>query len=190
MRLPLADTARLSSILGITHVAVGTVSGTPGHCALTYRLYALPARKPVGSVLTVTGTETQVLAGLPKLSQAMMSLLGLSPAIPPAAPEVAPEDFALLGAVPWGPEGVPSVHQENTLIRLAPRVTLAGLLAMNVRLQNDVVKRVALAKSLLAEVPDNPLAFAQIAAVDGSSLQFAALPFGQLRQRLPPEHRP
>src|SRR5205823_4499176 len=47
-RLSLADAAQLSRALGVTHVAVGRISGSAKRCTLTYQLYEVPARKAVG----------------------------------------------------------------------------------------------------------------------------------------------
>ena len=77
-RISPQDAPRLASILGVTHVATGQVSGTPARCTLTYQLQSVPDGKPLGTSLSVSGTQAEVVAALPGLAKQMVQRLGAS----------------------------------------------------------------------------------------------------------------
>ena len=71
LRLSLAQGSRLVNLLGVTHVAVGQIGGTPTKCLLTYQLYAVPAQKAVGAPLRLarvcsglSAQEAETLEGI------------------------------------------------------------------------------------------------------------------------------
>ncbi len=184
LALALPDAAKLSGILGVTHAAVGTISGTADTCTLRWQLYALPAKTPLGLPVQASGTETQILARLPELAQALASRLGDAKAARPALPGIAPADMTLLGQVPWGPGIWPSSAQTKALHNLAQRFPLAGLLAINQSLLSDAPAFTAAAQTLLAQAPDNPLVYGQIGYVRPEFL-LTQTPLPELQARFP-----
>src|SRR5207249_3842361 len=83
LRLKPADTSRLGSILGVTHVATGTVRGSASQCSLTYQMWQISGHKPVGAALTLSGSAVQVLQQLPTMASTLSRQLGVTaPHIP------------------------------------------------------------------------------------------------------------
>lgn len=101
MRLAPSQAAPLASILGVTHVAVGTVTGSTAHRTLTYRLRTVPSGIPVGQPLRITGTDAQIAAHLPEMARALALRLGVtSPNILSMTGTTA-ADLQELGRVRW-----------------------------------------------------------------------------------------
>jgi len=170
LRLTLPDAARIAPMLGLTHIAVGRMTGTARHGVLTYQLYAMPGRTPVGPALTAQGAQKQIVAALPGLAGRLTRLLGV-PALPAPPPVGAsPDELRRLGAVPWGPDDPLPAAQEQSFRDLAPRLPLAGLLGMKNSLRRDRPQLAAAAARLMAQAPENVLVLGQIGYVEASAL--------------------
>ena len=170
LRLALPDAVKMNGILGATHVAVGTITGSAAHCTLSYRLWAVPHGKALGAPLVVSGTESQVLDRLPNLARQMAQRLGVTAPHIPGSVGARSGDLILAGQVPWGPTESPSAAQTASLRALAAHWPLAALLALDVGLRGDP-QLPALAHALLTEAPDNPFGYSQLGYVQASSLR-------------------
>jgi tetratricopeptide (TPR) repeat protein len=81
-RFTLDDATQLTHMIGVSHVALGTISGSESHATLTYQLYWIPdrfpmgrPRLPVGKPITLTDSEDQIVAGLPGMARKLATLL-------------------------------------------------------------------------------------------------------------------
>ena len=131
LRLSPDDTEKLVSILGITHAATGELTGTAQNASLTYRLLELPARRPVGEPMTLTGTQAQIIAGLPSMARQMALRLRVAHPAIPAAVGANPAEMRLLGSLPLLPGAPLSSMQSKSLRVLAPRLPLAGMMRLH-----------------------------------------------------------
>ena len=171
LRLSPPDARKLAGILGATHAALGHLSGTASHGALTYQVWRLADGKPIGAPLSVTGSEAQILSGLPGLARTLASRLGV------AAPRIqktfagSPADMALLGGLPLAPGATITDADAERLCVLAPREALAALFYLNCARPAGETERLKTARLLLAQLPENSLAWATVGWVDAYGLR-------------------
>jgi tetratricopeptide (TPR) repeat protein len=163
LRLTLPQAKGLASILGVTHVAVGRITGSAAHCTLTYQLWAVPSGRAAVPVLQATGTSTQVLAQLPQLAKRLAAQIGLPNAPLPAVVAAKPADMALLGHLLWYAGTTPTPAETKQMQTLTVRLPLAGLFLVNTNGLLTDQQWDADARALLTQQPDNPLLWAQIA---------------------------
>ena len=120
LRLSPSEAAQLRSLLGITHSATGELkrSGQTGF-TLTYQVWAHPGKKPVGAPVSVTGSEQEICAGLPKLAAELQRRLGMAaPRVPEKTAESV-EELRFVGGIPWVPDERLSTQQLGQLERMA-----------------------------------------------------------------------
>lgn len=173
LRLAPTDAARLRQSLGITHAAFGEIQGDAARCTLTYRLWDLVAKKPVGEPLHLSGTEDEVRAALPGAATQLTRALGVpEPRVPSAIGETA-ADLRFLGSLRWIPDQL-NEAQSKQLAELTagtgagstPRPqppTLAGFFSLlqagNLRQAPRVLE---LARELATRLPENALLFGDL----------------------------
>ena len=170
LRLALPDAKRLASILGVTHVATGQITGNSTHCLLSYQLYTVPGGAAVGPALQASGTQAQALSQLPALAHRLAASLGISTALLLAAIPAAPADIALLGRLARYPDDILPPAQIHQLQTLATRLPLAGFFLVNTSDNLSDAQWNAAVKTLLAQEPDNGLVWAQMGYSDPSLL--------------------
>ena len=178
LRLTLPQAKRLANILGVTHAAVGNISGSAAHCTLTYQLWSVPGGKAAGPPLQASGTKAQVLAQLPRVAKQLAAQIGLPNAKLPATVAAQPADLELLGRLPWYAGTLPTPAETKQMQALSAKLPLAGLFLANTTGLLTDAQWEAEAKALLVHQPDNPLIWAQIAKsaprlVHAGSAQFA-----------------
>lgn len=162
LRLSLPDARRLASILGVTHVAIGQIIGSAAHCTLSYQLYAVPGGTAVGPTLQATGTQAQVLNGLPALARRLAALLGVPKPRLPVTLSATPSELGLLGQLAWYPDDNLPPLQFRQLQAMAARLPLAGFFLVNTVGEYNSPPWNGAVKTLLAQEPDNGLVWAQI----------------------------
>jgi tetratricopeptide (TPR) repeat protein len=158
MRLTPANAARAAAPLGVTHIALGAISGTPSHAKLSYSVWDAKTRKTVGAPLTVTGTEGQIIAGLPKLTASLVTRLHGKP-VAFAAPTASAEDVTALGKLPWALTSAASMAQLETVGRLAPRLPVAALSGISA-VPLAPRRSAKFGETLMRSAPENGLALA------------------------------
>jgi len=164
LRLSPAEADKMYGILGITHVAVGRISGSAARCTLTYQLYAVPGYRAVGAPVQTTGTEAQTLAQLPRMARTLAAELGVAKPRIPNAVNGGPEDMALLGTLSWFPGDAATPAQVEHLRSLATRLPLAGVLLFSAATPGSSYAQDARqTQTLLAQQPDNPLVWSLVA---------------------------
>ncbi len=173
LRLTPTQAKQLSTILGVTHVATGQITGTAAQCTLTYQLFSVPSGTAVGPALTATGTSTQVLSQLPALARRMAAALGVSAPTLSVPIRAAPSEFGLLGRLDWYPDDTLPAAQTHQLQVMAARLPLAGLFLVNTTGDLTDAQWNAAVSALLAQNPDNALIWAQIGFSNPSLLALA-----------------
>jgi tetratricopeptide (TPR) repeat protein len=181
LRFSQEDAPKLAPILGVTHVAVGEIEGNAQHCTLTYHLWEARGGKVVGAPLTLTGSQDQVSAALPDMARRLLQALGIAAPRVPAKTGVNGDEMAFLGRLSWTPQAPLQGADAQKLRALAARAPLAGLYSLRSgALENEAQGREAV-KTLVAQAPDSPILFAEIAYLEASAL----LPYrAQLRQAM------
>src|SRR5581483_6221644 len=182
-RLTLEQAAALRSRLGLTHVVLGEIRGDARHCTITYQLWELPTRK-IGSAVSVSGSDADVTAGLPRIARALAAGLGIGhPRVPAAVGETV-DELRIIGRLPWSPGVLPedrkdALNQVGTAalsdaesagrpIRpaLAPFLMM---LALGAEEKNNSVT--GWGPCALRELPHNALALAEYARLVHETLQ-------------------
>jgi tetratricopeptide (TPR) repeat protein len=165
LRLTKTDAARFATLVGVTHVAIGSISGNNARAALSYQLYQTrPKFQAVGSPLVAQGTREQIVQKLPQLASSMAKSLGVrSPRV--AAPRITSADFALLGRVPWKAKFAKPVAPGTVtrLVALSAQEPLAGVLFL--RSGKPRANKTELAKTLsnlMKTAPQNTIAVADV----------------------------
>lgn len=185
LRLSLLDARELARILGATHVAVGHIGGTASRYALTYQVYRVPEGKAVGAPLTVSGTPEQVLTRLPGLARALAGRVGVAaPRVPPAV-ALSPADVRFLGGLPLPPGAAIADADAERLCALAPREPLATLFYLGCARPQGETERLKTARLLLAQLPENALAWAAVGWADGYGLTPARALLARNSRRFP-----
>lgn len=185
LRLSAAEAAPLAGMLGATHAAVGTLSGTGTSLTLTYQIVQVSAGTPVGAALTVSGTRDQIDAGLPGLAKTLAVRLGaVSPDVP-ASVGLSPAELETLAADRMG---TLTDAQESALLALAARDPLAGLIALARRPDRPQAQEAAAARTLLSQAPANPLVWEAVGSTDKEALVPPAAPLASLTLRFPHNH--
>lgn len=185
LRLTLPDAKKLESILGISEVALGKISGSAAHCTLTYQVWAIPGGKSVGKVVQASGTSAQVLAQLPRLGRLLAAQVGLPSAKLPTAIAAKPADLELLGRMPWYAEATPTAAETKQLLALAPKLPLAGLFLSNTSGLLTDTQWASVSKALLVQQPENGLVWAQIAKSAPFFVRDCPIRLAQIRQKYP-----
>jgi tetratricopeptide (TPR) repeat protein len=180
LRLTAAQAKRLTNILGVTHAAVGKITGTPAHCTIVYQVYAVPALRPVGAAIKLTGSTEQMTAQLPAAAKAVLSRLGVKSPRAPDSVKASPEEIALAGHYDWYDNARPNDPDQERIDRSAELFPPAALLqfihAGRVMGRPDEAE----ARRLLRQAPDNFLVTGEIA----TTLTSPSPEFGKLMDGL------
>lgn len=187
LRLPIEIAAKLSDLLGITHVAVGTISGHPTHCTLTYQLWQVPARQAVGAPLTASGTQKQVIAALPLIARKLLLHLGVTFPHAPASVAASPKEVRAVGQVAWEPlkQSALSPHGSEPLEAAAEHWPLASFLSLRNGAAFTREQFQAALQTATGQAPDNPIVFAGIGDLKGVRLEPYASTIGKMVSRYP-----
>jgi Tol biopolymer transport system component len=157
---------RFGRIMGITHVALGSISGTPQQCKLRYQLYTTEDGKPFGEPLELFGSGVVVTEQLPEMARSLAMSLGASkPAVPPEMGETA-ADLAWIGQCPWPAGRVLTPAESKKLQAMRPYSALALLYLALSEFENLEVQKVEyalyqLSEDLVNRAPQNTIAVAE-----------------------------
>jgi len=185
LRLSAAEAAPLAGMLGATHAAVGTLSGAGPRLTLTYQIVQLPAGKPVGAALTISGTRNQIVAGLPKLAKTLAVRLGAASPNIPASVGLSPAELKLLASAR---RMALADAKEATLSALAARNPLAAMIVLVRRPDRTHAQEAAAARTLLSQASANPLAWGAVAGVSTKVLVSQAARLDSLALQFPHNH--
>ena len=100
-RLNLDQALRLHRALGVTNAAIGVIKGDSNRCELSYQLYDLNSKSPMGSPLAIAGTPEQITQGLPQLARQLASALGVGAPEVPEKTDLSSAEIAFLGSIAW-----------------------------------------------------------------------------------------
>ena len=129
LRLSLAQASRLVPIMGVTHIAVGQITGTEAKCLLTYQLYAAPNHKPIGAPIKLVGTEEQVITKLPQAARALLTGLGIRTSHVPASVGATPLELRAIGHYGWYQDQRPTDAEQQQIDTLGQKLPLATMLS-------------------------------------------------------------
>jgi tetratricopeptide (TPR) repeat protein len=173
LRLTVTDGARLRQSLGITHAAFGEIQGDAARCTLTYRLWDLAAKKPVGEPVRLSGSEVEVRAALPGAATQLTRALGVpEPRVPSGVGETAAE-LRFLGSLRWHPVQL-NEAQTQQLTELAtatgeaitsrpqPPVLAAFFSLLQAASLRQGPRVLQLARELATRLPENALLFGDL----------------------------
>jgi len=166
LRLSLAQGSKLYNILGVTHIALGKITGTPENCRLTYQIYEVPAQKAVGAPIKLSGTEAQILAQLPGAARAILSMLGVPPLKAPVGVGATPAEITAVGSYPWYAKQKPTAAEQQQIDTLGKKLPLAALLSFTRHKPPTEKERTTAALGLLEQASGN---FLMVGAVATSS---------------------
>jgi tetratricopeptide (TPR) repeat protein len=200
LRLSLEDAIKLGDKLGITHVAVGTLAGDAKNGTLSYQLWEIIGRKPVGTPVVSRGTNQAIADSLPAVAGALCKHLGLrKPAVPVRVGDAAFE-LGIVGALPWCPgEEIPAermqtlggqsglVPQNYPLATNAHVPLLTGFaFLVNRGALQDGPQLMRWGAGLVKLLPGNALVLAELGyqAPEAQNLDAKALPLAEVRRLL------
>jgi hypothetical protein len=134
LRLSARQAPLFGRMIGCTHVAVSNIAGTPARYTLTLHVEAVPGNAATGSAATdrtctITGSEAQIVAGLPQLAQQLLARVGIQ-ASAPQAPALTANELSTIGSYDWWATSHPSVELQRQMQALKQRDALAGMLFM------------------------------------------------------------
>ena len=154
----------LGKSCGISHVAVGTLSGTPAAAILTYQLRDVKSGKVVGTA-KISGPLDKLNAQLPALARQLMGQLKLK-AAPPTQIALSSDEVAFLGA-----PRLKATYRGDTLApaaqarlkTLVVKDPLAGVMAQRWCDYPDDPSWQSVADTLLKQAPNNALVWGETA---------------------------
>jgi tetratricopeptide (TPR) repeat protein len=126
--------------LGVSHVGIGSISGSPENANLSFRLYETKSGKVVGKPVAITGSRESIRAGLPGLAKKLIGLLGVTASPGPVAEKA--DELATLGSIPWNSPRSTTRDQFKTLDKLEKHSPVA--LVMMVALRQAAVNHLIL----------------------------------------------
>jgi hypothetical protein len=129
LRLSAHQAQQLGHIIGYTHVAASTITGSPARCTLTLQVYTVSSNAATGQTCRATGSEAQIIAALPQLAQQLLTRIAVQTSAPPA-PTLTADDLHAIGSYDWWPTAHPSPELQQQMQTLKQRDALAGMLYM------------------------------------------------------------
>jgi len=176
LRLSLQEASQLPQSLGVTHAALGEITGDSKSGALKYQLWDLRAKKAVGAPISAAGAEAEIVAALPRLARELSAALGVARPQLPAAVGETPDELRTLGALPWQPGVALPDTQAKELEALASRlwnprpgeqrpaspVLGAFLNALYSGSRREIAAINSAVPGLTKELPDNALVLAEL----------------------------
>lgn len=189
-RFSAQNLAPLARILGVSHIATGTLTGREPRLMLEYRVWKMPQQKPVGEPLRVSGTRAQIVTALPSMARDMARRAGVRVPQIAAQTGITSAEMALLGAVAWKAANADSAPiaaaTSRKLEALAARVPLAGLLFLRSGAVTDGYPRWnVVARRMLSLAPKNALVIADIAWQNALQLEETPAVLETLRAKYP-----
>jgi len=169
LQLSTAQATTLIPILGITNVAVGTLSGTGLHLTLTYTLLQEPGGKIVGASTTVTGTRLQITARLPEIARTLAAKLDVPHPDIPTTTGLTPSDLLLLDKVRHSAHTDLAASDQKALDALAMHNPLAGFMALKYEDQTNSARN-ATVTTLLEQVGTNTLVWSTAASINSMTI--------------------
>lgn len=158
-----ASATDLGRACGVTHVATGTLGGTPADATLAYQLIDVASGKTAGTA-QIGGSLKELHAQLPALAKTLATTLkvkaGTSTAI-----ALSPDDLAFLGAPPLKPgfRAALTAPQQARLKNLVAKDVLAGIMAQRWCEYPNPTAWQNVADGMTKMAPRNALVWAEIA---------------------------
>ena len=161
LQLSSTGALHLAPILGVTHAAVGTLRGAEPHLVLTYRLLQVPSGAPVGTAITLIGTQAQIADGLPQMARMLTKRLGVTTSAVPVSVGLTHTDLQMLGQVRWR-EDPDTDLQRTTIEAMAVRSPVAGMMNLLRRRGGHTQHFHTAVETLLAQAGDNTFVWSVI----------------------------
>ncbi len=155
LQLSLSEAKQLTTWIGGTHFGVGTLSGGTRQ-TLRYRLYSLPHATPIAPEVTVSGTQAEIVAGLPALARKLSTQLGLASPELPKQVDLTPQEITQIGSLVY----IKNLHDSHIPLKpvrdLAERSPLAGIALLGNFPYRTTEETQSLAKTLPKLAPNHP----------------------------------
>ena len=171
------EASSLAHIVGTTDVAIGTIEGDTGRCALTYQIYSCPGAQARGVIAIAQGSEAEVVAQLPKVALGLWRVLNstsTAKAKPPAfgPPDMTAGEIALIGQLwnTYDPQFV-SAGQRAAIDQLAAKSTLGALLRLRFLANTSQTEARITVDSIVKHGSDNLMAIAEATALAPSEMR-------------------
>lgn len=168
LRLNASQARRIGRATGVSHVAVGQLSGRGEKLKLRYELLSIDGTSHGAWMLG--GSRDGLRNALPGLARSMIGALKTPPEVPSRV-ELTASELEFVGGTAWsGPWRASSAAQQARLRALASRSTLAAVLAFRLKLWRDVADFANLRAALPLmekEAPRNALILASWARDTG-----------------------
>ena len=152
----------LGQSCGVTHVAVGTLSGAPADATLIYQLREVKGGKVVGTA-KISGALPRLTAQLPVLARTMATQLQVKSALPTRI-ALSADELKLLGTPKLKPtyrSDVLAAPLQNRLKSLVIKDPLAGIMAQRWWEYPTDASWQNVADTLLKQAPTNALAWGE-----------------------------
>ena len=163
LQLNAAAADKLGRVCGVTHVAVGTLSGTPENAVLSYQLRDVAAGKVVGTA-QIRGSVSQLNGQLPSLAKSLASALKVSSGTA-AQISLSPDEVKFLGTPPLkaGFRQTLTAPEQARLKSLVAKDVLAGVMAQRWCEYSNQKAWQKVADSMTQRAPQNALVWGEVA---------------------------
>lgn len=162
-RVDLDEAARFAKSAGVTHAALGQITGSGSRRALSFQVYQVPERTPVGAPVKLEGSVQEVTAQLPEVARQLAQRLGVSQPRVPNTTEESAAELQFLGSLPRSINEVYTPAQDQRLGEIANHSRLAALVDLDhSSTLHDEARKTRRARQLAEREPENPFIWSTI----------------------------
>lgn len=162
-RVDLNEAVRFAKSAGVTHAALGQISGSGSHCTLSFQVYQVPERTPVGAPVKLEGSAQEVTTQLPEAARQLAQRLGVSQPRVPNTTEESAAELQFLGSLPRSINEVYTPAQDQRLREIADHSRLAALVDLDHSSTiHDEARKTRRARQLAEREPENPFIWSTI----------------------------
>ena len=177
----------LGKTCGVSHVGVGTLSGTAGAATLAYQLVAVADGKVIGSA-KISGPLDKLGAQLPQLARALARQLKINATVPPQI-TLSADDLKFLGTprikAMYTSDKMNAADQKRLKV-LVGKDPLAGVMAQRwCDYSGDAKGWQNLADTLRKQAPNNALVWGEVAFKDPMRIVKASNQLAALQTKYP-----
>ena len=138
---------------------LGSCTATGSHWTLTYRLYSSASHGLIGKPFSLSGTQADIVNGLPQLAKQILIAAGVSHAELPANVSIGAAELTQIGALSkYSVDNQAPTDLQASVLMLAKTVPLATLTCITCGVSpHDDIKAFALQNAAIVGAPQNVL---------------------------------